>query len=911
MKRKKFKLIDISRRNLSIILCAILVITSFSSIMVTSEKISYENLNYTFLFVEPKLSETNFDDNVYSTIDMPGCIAIGQQAGQPSLPVKNVKILIPPKKIVTNVQVVGTPVDVDVNGIDLIEKPIFPYQNPIPIGSLLGDFVIDSNIYSTNAFCPGSLKDDYHIGYSHGYAILDVTLNPLQYNPVTGQIQYYQEMKVNIDLENSEYVNQFYGNNVNDKSWVESLVYNPEIADIYTSDLPTFNYPGGLCDPSENYDYVIITTEQGGLDYWETTSTTPYNWDSLMDKHESDDGLSCTLVTRQDIDACTDYQNSTPMFNDVQAHIREFCKDAYEDWGTRYILIGADGESSFIPARDMDYDYEGDVDADIYWSNLDNNFNADQDNYWGEEGDSGFDLYTEIFIGRLTCDSPQDVSNWMTKSFYYANSIEDIYMDNAAFYGGTLGWPTEGDDFIDYSAIKGTSNWLGPNPGAHGAYPSWLGFQYGFETWNSENAGNEFNLSVKWTSNYPPNPGWQGGSGSSAINGLKTAINNNEVTLISAIAHADPSMSMDVGNTEWESQYHNTKPFLIHDYGCHCGDFDASDDGVLHSMLFHSDTELAFACIYNTCYGWGSFDDTNSSSALQQKCFWDYMFDITNKSGDFMNWQLGKAMAYSKDEMAPTIDWTYSSAPGSWRGVIEGCLLFGDPAQRIKTPHPSAPPQTPNAPTGPDEWIQNLECTFYASATDPEGDSVYYLFDWDDGNFSEWAGPYSSGETGHAKHAWEDLGDYEIRVRARDAWGAVSGWSETYNVSVISNTQPDKPKLSGPRRAVINQELTFTISANDPNGHDVYFLVFWGDDNDTGWIGPYSSDQEVEVNYTWTAYGDFTVLAVAKDFIGDQSGSITLQLSIPRAKTIRNPFLLLLLERLSAMFPILKQLIRL
>jgi len=164
------------------------------------------------------------------------------------------------------------------------------------------------------------------------------------------------------------------------------------------------------------------------------------------------------------------------------------------------------------------------------------------------------------------------------------------------------------------------------------------------------------------------------------------AINNDEVSLLSGIAHANADMSLDVGKSSWESNYHNTKPFFITDYGCHSGDMDASDDGVLHAMLFHDDAELAFGCVYNTGYGWGNLDSTNSSSAVQQKSFWDYMFDKANNSGSTMNWQLGKAQAWSKDLMAPTIDWTSSGAPGSWRGIIESCLLFGDPAQRIKSP---------------------------------------------------------------------------------------------------------------------------------------------------------------------------------------------------------------------------------
>jgi hypothetical protein len=915
LKKTNFKNLKLGKLAIGVIICILMLTTSVATTMGnfinTNEQRSanLNSLSYTFLFKEPVFKSMQLDSSEYTLIDIQGCMAAGTQAGEPQIPKKFISLLLPPKKTVSSINVVGEPVQI-LAPIDLIEKPIFPYQNPVPFGyEATQEFVINSNIYSSSNPYPSTIYTDYSIGYSHGYAILDLGLNPVQYTPSQGTITFYSELTVTINLANTDYINPLFQNNPEDESWVKKLVYNPELTDLYESlQIPTFEYPGGLCSPSESYDYVIITTEQGGLDYWEIGGTLTYNWDSLLEKHQTDDGLSGTLVTVQEINACTDYQGPNP-FNDQQAHIREFCKDAYEDWGTRYVLIGGDGESNQIPARDMDTNYETDIDADIYWSNLDNNFNADQDNYWGESGDSGFDLYSDLFIGRVTCDTPQDVSNWLTKSFYYADSFEDTYIDNAAFYGGNTGWSCEGDDFMDYSAIKGTDDWLGPDPHHDGPFPTWAGFQYGFETWNADpipTPDNTFDISVMWTAE-PPNPGWQGGSETAAINGLKNDINNDLVTLISGIAHANPDMSLDVSSSAWESQYHNTKPFFLHDYGCHCGDFDDSDDGVLHSMLFHSDTELAFGVVYNTCYGWGNQYCTNSSSAFQAKEFWSYFLDMENKSEDFANWQLGKAHAFSKDRMAPTIatvEWDASY--GTWRAIIQGCLLFGDPAQTIKTPHPSAPPEKPSTPVGKTTvvWFKNI--TYTSSTTEPDGEQIYYLFDWNDGSASEWLGPYDSGQIVTAHYSWSELGIYNVRVKAKDIWGAGSPWSDPLVVTVTDNNPPELPTIDGPTNPRPSVLCTYTINSTDLDGDQIRYYIDWGDGK-SQWFGPYASGESCSAEHKWTR-GVHTLKLKARDSYGDESDWAYLEVNTARNKVVLNPLLQHLLERFANLFPILKTL---
>jgi len=615
----------------------LLVVTSFFSVVSVADSSDME-LNYSFLFSEPDLGQAVFFDESFTSLSIPGCMAIGRGVGQPCIPVRFVQLLIPFGMEVVDIGVSGTGVllDVESMGVDLVSHLVVPYQKPLPFGEPLPDDIdFDSLVYGSDVLFPSDMIRNQGVGYSRGYQILSFGLSPVQYNPVDGELWYYEELNVRIDLEETGYVNEFYRGLDSDRDWVESLVFNPVVSETY--DVAGFGpvplaYPGGLCDPSDDFDYVIITTETNGLDYWDTDGGTPYNWESLMDKHETEDGLSCTLVTMEDIDAESDYYDPDPLFDDTAAHIREFCRDAYEDWGTSYVLVG--GDDNWIPRREMDYEYESNCETDLYWSNLDGTFNDDGDYDWGERGDSGFDLYSELFIGSLSCDEPQDVSNWMTKSFYYADSVDKDYLDNAAFYGGNLGYNfnVRGETFIEYGAIQGTTDWLGPDPNEHGEYPDWLGFQYGFETWNTLNPGQEYNISIRWTGETLPSPwdGWQGGSESSATSGFKDAINSDNVTLISGIAHSDSYMSLDVYDSTWESDYHNTKPFFITEMGCHSGNMDGEDDGVLHSMLFHSDTELAFGTIMNTGYGWGSSDSTNSSSAIQMKCFWDYLFDVTN-----------------------------------------------------------------------------------------------------------------------------------------------------------------------------------------------------------------------------------------------------------------------------------------
>jgi len=67
--------------------------------------------------------------------------------------------------------------------------------------------------------------------------------------------------------------------------------------------------------------------------------------------------------------------------------------------------------------------------------------------------------------------------------------------------------------------------------------------------------------------------------------------------------------------------------------------------------------------------------------------------------------------------------------------------------------------------------------TFYT--TDPEGHNVRYYIEWGDGFDFKWIGPYESGEIVTKGHSWASEGNYTIRVKARDIYGAeCDDWTE-------------------------------------------------------------------------------------------------------------------------------------
>ena len=93
-------------------------------------------------------------------------------------------------------------------------------------------------------------------------------------------------------------------------------------------------------------------------------------------------------------------------------------------------------------------------------------------------------------------------------------------------------------------------------------------------------------------------------------------------------------------------------------------------------------------------------------------------------------------------------------------------------------------PYKPEKPTGPLNGKVGEEYTYISLTTDPQGDDIYYLFDWDDGTDSGWLGPYPSGNTAEASHTWTSQDTYNIKVKAKDTNGYESDWSDPLPITM-------------------------------------------------------------------------------------------------------------------------------
>lgn len=134
-------------------------------------------------------------------------------------------------------------------------------------------------------------------------------------------------------------------------------------------------------------------------------------------------GINIGVVTIEEIkqNYTGDLIHTGDEIYDDAGKVRQYLYDSYKQ-GTVWVLLA--GDASILPIRSAwtkvntsNLDYI--VPTDLYFADFNGNWDKDHDGKFGEPSEDDVDYLPELFVGRLLCSSPDDVSNWVTKSLKY------------------------------------------------------------------------------------------------------------------------------------------------------------------------------------------------------------------------------------------------------------------------------------------------------------------------------------------------------------------------------------------------------------------------------------------------------------------------------------------------------------
>lgn len=201
---------------------------------------------------------------------------------------------------------------------------------------------------------------------------------------------------------------------------------------------------------------------------------------------------------------------------------------------------------------------------------------------------------------------------------------------------------------------------------------------------------------------------------------------------------------------------------------------------------------------------------------------------------------------------------------------------------------------------GPYYSYVNTLVNFTGSVYGGEPDYSWY-WDFGDGHTSTEQNP---------THTYTAAGKYDVTLTVTDAEDK-DVTDETYALIKMppSNNPPDKPVIDGPNKGKPGEEYTYCIIATDPDEDDLYVLWDWDDGETTGWLGPYSSGEEICESHIWAEEGTYIITIKLKDEHGDMV-TASLRVTMSRNKVIHNLIFVGLLNRFPYTFPILQYIFR-
>lgn len=441
-----------------------MILFGFVPIIVYGQISHIVTFDFDKLKIESKLGG---DGNTYTELEYENCY-INDSIGYPSLPYRYLRFIVPNEPLSFSISI-----NESTNETVGLSTPLLPIQSPVPTSVSQSSIQFNSSnlsVYTSMEIYPKNSVEIVNEGYLDGNKrILTVRVAPVQYRSSTNQLYFHPVMKFTIS-----YNNQFVRNNRMGISSISSVngIKNDELTKLLDfvenkSDINSFvNSPQlrmtaiGMNLPS--YEYVVVTSE----------SLAPY-FKRLID-WKRQKGLNAGIVTIQDIlNDASITKDEVSNLSDDAGRLRQYLRLAYQN-GTKYVLLG--GNDTVVPIRygsgynnkwNLDDEIDGaKIPSDLYFSDLNGNWNVDGDEYLGEPNEDNIDYYPEIYVGRVLCKNGTEVENYVYKLLKYEQNPGngDFGYLKKAFY-------TQADQMQDLKQANFIATSLS------GIFPSYVIFQ--------------------------------------------------------------------------------------------------------------------------------------------------------------------------------------------------------------------------------------------------------------------------------------------------------------------------------------------------------------------------------------------------------------------------------------------------
>jgi len=368
----------------------------------------------------------------YDTVNLPDCIFM-RDAGKPRLPVKVLHFAVEKDAHVDRVEIVF-----DTKEALSGEYNIYPAQKSVKISDIYEFTPPDPSVYNSSESYPGKRVEVKAQGSLSGTDIVTIHVYPLEYIPLYKKLIFHRKMSLKIVQKIKPLAGQAVaaeaaaarsvkGQNAI-MNMLNKVVSNPGDIKEPLKELSQAQL-AGMAEVSGTVDYLIITSQalkDSGV------------FQPLID---SKVGRGLTVL----IEAVETIENDI-LGRDTEEKIRNYIKDKHTHEGLVWCLLG--GDTNIIPSRIATTD-RGTVLCDMYYSDLDGDWDADGDDKFGEVDDN-IDMYPDVFVGRAPVEDETEAQTFVNKVLTYEANAGSYY-NKVLFLGcedfGDAGGTTK--DLID------------------------------------------------------------------------------------------------------------------------------------------------------------------------------------------------------------------------------------------------------------------------------------------------------------------------------------------------------------------------------------------------------------------------------------------------------------------------------